>query len=216
MLGHNARLFLSIIDYLFNCAKDESFPLSLFVSYMEGRFEDKREVAEEVRQNLTEDNAADSFFADVVSTCTALSMEYAAATLLPRYSGIPLSSWEPSLKSNKFGKLLWQAQQRIGEKGAFAGKDLFIQLPTGSGKTKSIELIIRSRILAGGCDTSIVVAPLRALCSEISKDLEDSLGDVACVHHASDIFELDGWLNLGDSKPEVICAPSFRIEGNGY
>lgn len=204
VLGHNARLFLSIIDYLFNCAKDESFPLPLFVSYMEGRLEDKREVAEEVSRNLTEDNAADSFFADVVSTCTALSMEYAAATLLPRYSGIPLSSWEPTLKSNKFGKLLWQAQQRVGEKGAFAGDDLFIQLPTGSGKTKSIELIIRSRILAGDCDTSIVVAPLRALCSEISKDLEDSLGDVACVHHASDIFELDGWLNLDDSKPEVL------------
>ena len=27
VLGHNARLFLSIIDYLFNCAKDESSPI---------------------------------------------------------------------------------------------------------------------------------------------------------------------------------------------
>lgn len=204
VLGRNACLFLDMVGYLFNCAKDESFPLPLFVSYMEGCFEDKQKVTEEVNRNLIEDNAANSFFADVVRTCAALSMEYAAATLLPRYSGISLDSWEPTLKSNKFGKLLWQAQQRVGEKGAFAGENLFIQLPTGSGKTKSIELIVRSRILAGNCGTSIVVAPLRALCSEISKDLEDSLGDVARVHHASDIFELDDWLNLGDSKPEVL------------
>ena len=67
-------------------------------------------------------------------------------------------------------KILWPAQQLIGKKEILCGKNAIIQLPTGAGKTKGIELIIRTAFLADRADTVIVVAPLRALCNEITSN----------------------------------------------
>lgn len=63
--------------------------------------------------------------------------------------------------------MLWPAQQLIGEKGVLRGQSAIVQLPTGVGKTKSIELIIRSSFASDRATTAIIVAPLRALCNEI-------------------------------------------------
>lgn len=202
--GENARRYLLMTDYLLNGKKNDSFPFPLLASYMEGNFDDYVAVLEEAARKTAKGDAEEDFFADVINACALVSVRDAAATLLPLYSGIERTSWIPILQSIGFGKLLWQAQQRIGEGGAFAGSDLFIQLPTGSGKTKSIELLVRSRMLANRCHRAIVVAPLRALCSEIAKELRDGLSDVACVRYATDAFEVDAWLGANSLMPEVL------------
>ena len=63
--------------------------------------------------------------------------------------------------------MVWPAQRLIGEKGILNGKNAIVQLPTGVGKTKSIELIVRAMFVGTG-NTALIVAPLRALCNEIS------------------------------------------------
>lgn len=68
--------------------------------------------------------------------------------------------------------MLWPAQQLIGEKGVLRGQSAIVQLPTGVGKTKSIELVIRSSFASGRATTAIIVAPLRALCNEISGECD--------------------------------------------
>lgn len=90
---------------------------------------------------------------------------------LPRYSELDQSLWSDYLKSPKAPRMLWPAQQLIGEKGVLRGQSAIVQLPTGVGKTKSIELIIRSSFASDRATTAIIVAPLRALCNEIANDM---------------------------------------------
>ena len=48
------------------------------------------------------------------------------------------------------------------------------------------------------------MAPLRALCSEIARDLERSLSDIVEVRQAADTLELDAWLEVQGVKPRVL------------
>ena len=87
--------------------------------------------------------------------------------------------------------MLWPAQQLIGEKNVLNGENAIVQLPTGVGKTKSIELIIRSSFTSGRTATAIIVAPLRALCNEIASDMTSVFGESALINQFSDILEND-------------------------
>lgn len=202
--GENASRCLLMVDYLLNGEKDRSFPFPLLASYVDGKSNNPDAVIAEAARCAANSDATEDFFGDTVRACVLVALRDAAAKLLPQYSDIPLASWKTAMQSQEFEKLLWQAQQRVGEGGAFAGSDLFVQLPTGSGKTKSIELLIRSRVVAGCCHRAVVVAPLKALCSEIAKDLRDSLSDIVCVRHSTDVFEVDEWLGVDEPKPEVL------------
>ena len=81
------------------------------------------------------------------------------------------------------------AQKLIGEQGVLAGENAVVQLPTGVGKTKSIELIIRSAFLSKRATTAIVVAPLRALCNEITYDLNRSFRNEVVISQVSDVLQ---------------------------
>lgn len=105
--------------------------------------------------------------------------------------------------------MLWPAQQLIGEKGILRGKSAIVQLPTGVGKTKSIELIIRSSFASDRATTAIIVAPLRALCNEIANDMTSAFGDEVLINQFSDIleddFSLDSFLSF--KSKILICTP---------
>lgn len=105
--------------------------------------------------------------------------------------------------------MLWPAQQLIGEKGVLRGQSAIVQLPTGVGKTKSIELVIRSSFASGRATTAIIVAPLRALCNEIANDMISAFGDEVLVNQFSDVLEEDFSLELFLSfKSKIlICTP---------
>ena len=105
------------------------------------------------------------YYVDILCAIVMVALSRSSWSLLPRYSELDQSLWSDYLKSPKAPRMLWPAQQLIGEKGVLRGQSAIVKLPTGVGKTKSIELIIRSSFASDRATTAIIVAPLRALCN---------------------------------------------------
>ena len=161
------------------------------------------------KQVYAHDNPMEIYFVDILYAVVIVALSRSAWSLLPRYSGVDLSLWSEYLKSQNAPRMLWPAQQLIGEKGILSGQSGIVQLPTGVGKTKSIELVIRSSFASNRATTAIIVAPLRALCNEIANDMISAFGDEALVNQFSDVLEDDFSLEIFlDLKPKVlICTP---------
>ncbi|MCR0347801.1 hypothetical protein DWW36_02100 [Erysipelotrichaceae bacterium AF15-26LB] len=136
-------------------------------------------------------NALDVFYVDILIAVVMSIVDNSSRRLLPKYSGISLSIWKNYLEKNTSAKVLWPAQQMMGKNGLFYGKNAIVQLPTGVGKTKSIELIIRSAFLSQRASKVIIVAPLRSLCNEITNDMIDAFGDDVKVNQFSDVLQED-------------------------
>ena len=150
----------------------------------------------------------DVFYVDVLIAIIKISIKDSSWILLPKYSGLLPAEWNSYLSKKNSVKILWAAQKLIGEQGILAGKNAVVQLPTGVGKTKSIELIIRSAFLSKRATTAIVVAPLRALCNEISYDLNRSFYNEAIINQISDVLQDDyESLNTDNENKIIICTP---------
>lgn len=89
------------------------------------------------------------------------------------------------------------------------GESSIVQLPTGVGKTRSIELIIRAAFLSERANIAIIVAPLRALCNEITMDMYKAFGNDVTINQFSDVLQNDFWnLFSEDIKRQIlICTP---------
>ncbi|NOT23096.1 MAG: DEAD/DEAH box helicase [Nitrospiraceae bacterium] len=111
---------------------------------------------------------------------------------LPVLTDIPLTDWGPVILRDRFPKELWPSQTLLGEAGIFSGASGLIQMPTSSGKTRSIEIIIRSSFMSGRGKLTIIIVPFRALCHEISNSLRDAfrLDDVK-VNELTDTLQID-------------------------
>lgn len=175
------------------------------------------EGAEEIQSLLSEyrkviyenDAPMEIYYVDILCAIVMVSLSKSLWSLLPRYSELDQSLWSDYLKSPKAPRMLWPAQQLIGEKGGLRGQSAIVQLPTGVGKTKSIELIIRSSFASDRATTAIIVAPLRALCNEIANDMISAFGDEVLVNQFSDVLEEDFSLDLFLSLKSkiLICTP---------
>ena len=105
----------------------------------------------------------DVFYVDILLAVIFIACRNSSWELLPRCSDIIMEDWTSYLYKTSSIKMLWPAQRLIAEKGILRGENAIVQLPTGVGKTKSIELIIRAAFLSHRAHTAIIVAPLRAL-----------------------------------------------------
>lgn len=154
-------------------------------------------------------NEIDFFFAESTYAVIKIAIDRLAVNWLPRYSLLPNSAWSEYFKKKNSLKILWPAQDLIGKKDLLQGKSGIVQLPTGVGKTKSIELIVRSMFMSGRGNNALIVAPLRALCNEITDDMRRSFGDEASINQFSDILELDIDFQLWDEgeKRILVCTP---------
>ena len=169
----------------------------------------KAHLAKYRQEIYNNDNPDEVFFVDILIASIYKAIENSSWLLLPKYSDIPLESWEQYLKTKMSIKMLWPAQRLVAEKGILRGNNAIVQLPTGVGKTKSIELIIRAAFLSGRANTAMVVAPLRALCNEITTDMHKSFRDVASVNQFSDVLQND-FLELfgADTEKQIlVCTP---------
>ncbi|WP_028263404.1 DEAD/DEAH box helicase [Atopobium fossor] len=203
--GEMGARFYFLVNYLLKGASpNEELRLSKLISYIEGDRIPLNSVQEEAATLLNIDSPESYLFGKVCYVAIGIVTNFAASRWLPEFSGLDKARWSSYLKSDSACRLLWQSQKSIGQAGAFKGKSLFVQMPTGSGKTRSIQLLIRSRVLAGKCKQAVVMAPLRALCSEIARDLEKSLSDIVEVRQAADTLELDTWLGIPSTKPRVL------------
>ena len=111
---------------------------------------------------------------------------------LPKYSGLSKGEWINTLKKKNFIKEFWPAQHLLGKAGILKGKSAIVQMPTSAGKTKSIELIIRSAFLSGRAILAVIVAPFRALCNEIKNTLVDAFYNESIkIDELSDTLQID-------------------------
>lgn len=134
--------------------------------------------------------------------------------LLPEFSGLDFSVWQDYIQSEGSIKELWPSQIELGKQGIFIGKSGIIQMPTSSGKTASINLILRSAFYSNRVDNVLIVAPFRALCREIYRDINAHFiknEDVII----SEIFDLpevpQDFLIFNDSKKRVFVLTPEKL-----
>lgn len=112
-------------------------------------------------------------FTDIILAISKKKIYNSCIHLMPFYSGIDKKEWIATFKNNVVMKEMWLSQILLGKEGIFKGKSGIIQMPTSSGKTKSVALAIQAAFLSHRTSVVIVVAPFRALCKEIMFDMEN-------------------------------------------
>jgi superfamily II DNA/RNA helicase len=130
-----------------------------------------------------------AYFGHVLCAVQKKFIENSAVRNIPQFSNSQVADWSKYFNQRGSLRILWQAQKLLLDNDVLKGKNATIQLPTGVGKTRSIELIISAAFLLRGVSLAIVVAPLRALCNEIEKDLQRSLKGIVEITALSDIFD---------------------------
>ena len=116
-------------------------------------------------------SARELLLIDIICAIIKIKINRFPMVALPKYTGLSLEKWQQYINNERFVKELWTSQIELGKKEVYRGKSTVIQMPTSSGKTKSIEIIIRTTILLNKTKFAIVVTPFRALCRELSLEL---------------------------------------------
>ncbi|HSH95564.1 MAG TPA: DEAD/DEAH box helicase, partial [Roseimicrobium sp.] len=130
--------------------------------------------------------------AEVASAVVKLRLAGSAWTLMPGFSGLGVASWADAIRRPGFPKELWPSQKLLGKAGLFAGRSGVVQMPTSAGKTRSVEIILRSAFLADRTRVAVLVAPFRALCHEIATSLRHAFkSEDVKVNELSDALQLD-------------------------
>jgi POLQ-like helicase len=157
----------------------------------ENTFNDAAKALREKVYDLGDDK--ELLFVNLIVSLAKRKIGNSSLKCLPKYTGLGLDDWRPILSKNHFIKELWPAQRLLGEAGVFMGKSAVVQMPTSSGKTKSIELIIRSAFISSRVNVVVVVAPFRAICREITSTFEK-------------VFEGEG-INLNELQDVMQVSP---------
>ena len=153
-------------------------------------------------------NIASVSYVDFLFSVVIYAMEHSAWILLPDYSNSNKIEWSNYLQNHNSIRLLWPAQKAIIKAGVLTGNDIVVPLPTGVGKTKSIELILRAMFMNAENNLAIIIAPLRALCNEITSDLISALSGEVVVNQFTDTTQEDFEFSIQpDSKYVFICTP---------
>lgn len=165
--------------------------------------------SEQYRKDVyNKDDIDEVFFGDLSLAILFLSIEQSAWRLLPNYTELPSEKWRDYLRGKNGLKMLWPAQQLIGNSNILRGMNGIVQLPTGVGKTKSIELIIRSAFVEQRVSIVVIVAPLRALCNEITTDMIKTFGGEVKINQFSDVLQEDiAFFDDYLGKQIVVCTP---------
>jgi len=152
-------------------------------------------------------SAHDVLFVDILAAVARKRVAGSAWTTLPGFTGVDITAWAGAIRRPEFPKELWPSQLRLGRAGIFAGASGVVQMPTSSGKTRSIEIVLRSAFLARRTKVAVVVAPFRALCHEIGGALRRAfLQDDVSVNELSDTLQLDFLQQIAEifgSEPPV-------------
>jgi len=165
----------------------------------------------EIREMVyDQDNPLDVYYVDILLAVLFESINHSSWVLLPRYTSLNNNEWITYLSSKKAIKILWPSQQLICEKGILKGANAIVQLPTGVGKTKSIELVIRSAFYTERANNAIIIAPLRSLCNEITYDLTQSFEEGIAINQFSDVLQDDytfSFTNDENKNNVMVCTP---------
>ena len=137
-------------------------------------------------------DAEDVLLCDLISAVAITRLRTSAWSNLPDFSQLDSGLWSTAIQKEGFPTELWPSQLRLGQAGLFAGESGIVQMPTSAGKTRSVEIIIRSAFLSKRTNTAVVIAPFRALCHEIRQSLAASFsGEDVRVDELTDSFQSD-------------------------
>lgn len=165
-----------------------------FMNYEKNVLDIDLDIFDSMRKGIYESGSSlELLLFDSLYAIFLIKLENAALKVLPMYSGVVSSLWEKAILEGKLIKELWPSQRRLGEFGVYSGKSAVVQMPTGTGKTKSISLVIYSSFISGRANLAVVVAPFRALCSEIRYDLERDFkfDESIKINQMSDVLNLE-------------------------
>ncbi len=153
-------------------------------------------------------NPRELFFGDIIVAVTKRKMGNSSWKCLPLYSGLPISSWIDVILKDSFIKELWPSQRTLGEQGVLSGKSAIIQMPTSAGKTKAIEIIVRSGFLSNRTSIAVIVAPFKALCHEIKNNFLVSFkGENITLEEISDVPQIDFDMTNLAEKTILVLTP---------
>jgi len=152
-------------------------------------------------------------FGDVISAVLRKKITNSCWRAIPIYSDISKEQWRNTLKKETFIKELWPAQHLMGINDLYKGASAIVQMPTSAGKTKSIEIIIRSAFLAERTALAIIVAPFRALCHEIKDNLCAAFsGESTLIDELTDAFQPDFDIKeILNQKQVIVVTPEKLI-----
>jgi POLQ-like helicase len=144
------------------------------------------------RRSYAGSSARDLLFIDIVTAIIRLRVATSAWTTLPAFTELTTEQWAAAIRRPEFPKELWPSQMLLGQAGLFSGASGIVQMPTSAGKTRSVEIVLRSSFLSGRSKLAVVVAPFRALCHEIGTSLRHAFrDDDVKVNELSDAMQLD-------------------------
>lgn len=151
-------------------------------------------------------------YADVVAAIIRLRLAVSMWKTLPEFSQIPLDQWAPVIRRPEFPKEMWPSQMLMGRAGIFTGTSAVIQMPTSAGKTRSVEMVLRSGFMSGRTTLAVVVAPFRALCHEIGTALRHAFRDDDIkVNELSDALQLDFLDQIGDLLGGLVPSSKYVL-----
>ena len=134
----------------------------------------------------------DLLYVDIIAAIIRIRIASSAWTTLPGFTGLTEEQWAPAIRRSDFPKELWPSQMMLGRAGIYSGSSGIVQMPTSAGKTRAVEIVLRSAFLAARTRLAVVVAPFRALCHEIGTSLRHAFGDDDVkVNELSDAMQLD-------------------------
>ncbi len=168
------------------------------------------EVISEYREDIFKTYSPQNWFwGEVVCAVSKLIGKASARILLPEYSALDSRAWDAYFERKSAINLLWASQRLVGSSKILQGQNAIVQLPTGVGKTKSIELIIWSMFLSGRGSKALIVAPLRSLCNEITFDMRMAFPKEISINQFSDVLEEDFVdILIGNTEKQIlVCTP---------
>jgi POLQ-like helicase len=131
-------------------------------------------------------------FSDLIGAVLRLRIENSTWVSLSQYTNIPIQDWADTIRKGSFIAEFWPAQHLLGKYNVFRGNSVVIQMPTSAGKTKATEIIIRSAFLENRTELTVIIAPFRALCHEISQGLIKAFeNEEIFVDELSDVLQMD-------------------------
>lgn len=213
-------LIIVIVDYLLNSKEividttnvNVINLVSSFLDYFESgnNYDSIIEAAHAYKKQVCSENMVlDNIFIDVLIAILIIAKQQSSWELIKNFTDSNINDWKKYFGKKNSIKIFWEAQKLIAESGILNGNSGIVQLPTGVGKTKSLELIIETGIISNRVKNTIVVSPLRALCNEITDDLTQSLQEEIVITQFSDILQTDFDLEFlsNENNNVVVCTP---------
>lgn len=150
---------------------------------------------------------------DLLSAVAVQRIRHSARTCLPTYTDRGADVWRAYLARENAIRDFWPAQRMLGEVGVFRGASAVVQMPTSTGKTRATEMVIRAAFVSERTSIAVVVAPYRALCYEIARDLKLKFeSDGYQVNQLSDAIQQDYLVDFDDfMRLGIVTAPHVIV-----